>query len=142
MALVADCGALYALYDASDENHEAAVSTLQRERSAIYVPTVVLAELDYLLRENLGIDAELDLLEGIRRGLYSLEALTAQDLDRCVELITRYRNLDLGLADASVVATAERLGIERIFTVDQRDFRVIRSRAGQPFTLLPADAQS
>jgi hypothetical protein len=38
-----------------------------------------------------------------------------------------------------VVATAERLDVYRILTVDLRDFRVIRSRAGKPFTLLPAD---
>jgi predicted nucleic acid-binding protein len=38
------------------------------------------------------------------------------------------------------MATAERLGIRRILTVDERHFRVVRSADGKPFQLLPADA--
>jgi predicted nucleic acid-binding protein len=44
------------------------------------------------------------------------------------------------LADASVIATAERLGTRRILTVDERHFRVVRASDGKPFILLPADA--
>jgi predicted nucleic acid-binding protein len=54
-------------------------------------------------------------------------------------LIAKYRDLDLGLADASVVATAERFAVHRLFTVDERDFRVVLSKEGRPFTLIPAD---
>lgn len=55
-------------------------------------------------------------------------------------LIERYRDLDLGLADTAVMATAERRGTLRILTVDERDFRAVLSRNGKPFVLLPADA--
>jgi uncharacterized protein len=55
-------------------------------------------------------------------------------------LIATYRALDIGLEDAAVVATAERLKIPRILTVDDRDFRAIRPRRGH-FTLLPADVK-
>jgi len=58
---------------------------------------------------------------------------------RCRSLITRYLNLDLGLCDSAVVAVAERLGVDRILTVDGRDFRAIRSVRGKAFRLLPAD---
>jgi predicted nucleic acid-binding protein len=44
------------------------------------------------------------------------------------------------LADASVITTADRLGIRRILTVDERDFRAVQSGRGIPFTLVPADA--
>ena len=73
-------------------------------------------------------------------GAFTLETLTSEDLLRIHGLIEQYRDLDLGLADASVIATAERLGVQRILTVDERDFRVVRPSSGQPFTLLPADA--
>ncbi len=56
-------------------------------------------------------------------------AVTA-DIRRCRELIATYRNLDLGLADASVVGVAERLGVRRVLTVDQRHFRAVRRREG------------
>jgi predicted nucleic acid-binding protein len=51
-----------------------------------------------------------------------------------------HADLDLGLADASVIAAAERKGVRRILTVDLRDFRVVRALDGKPFSLLPADA--
>jgi predicted nucleic acid-binding protein len=138
LSLVADTGALYAIYDADDAHHTSVREVLEKERGAVIVPVAILAELDYLLREFLGIEAELDFLDSLIRGAFSLEALTARDVDRCRELIAGYRDLDLGLADAAVIATAERLGIKRILTVDERDFRAVRPRKG-PFTLLPAD---
>ena len=37
------------------------------------------------------------------------------------------------------MATAERLGVPRILTLDERDFRAVRPLKG-PFVLLPSDA--
>jgi predicted nucleic acid-binding protein len=100
----------------------------------------VLSEIDYLLRKKLGIRAELDFVDDIRAGAFTLEPCLPHDLTRCASLIESYRDLDLGLADACVVATAERIGTLRILTVDERHFRVIRTASGKPLTLLPADA--
>lgn len=140
MALIADSGGVYALYDAADRRHAAARAVLRKERGPIIVPMAVLGELDYLLREFLSIDAELDFLEAVTSGAFTLEPLTAGDVARCRELITTYRSLDLGLADSAVIATAERLGVDRILTVDERDYRAVRSKGGKPFVILPADA--
>jgi predicted nucleic acid-binding protein len=140
MALIADSGGIYALYDAADRHHAGARAVLRKERGPIVVPMAVLGELDYLLREFLGIDAELDFLEAVASGAFTLESLTPADIARCRELIETYRTLDLGLADAAVIATAERLGVDRILTVDERDFRAVRSKTGKPFVILPADA--
>jgi predicted nucleic acid-binding protein len=137
---IADTGALYALYDADDLHHVAVRETLEREPGPIIVPMAILAELDYLLREFLGIDAELDFLDSVLAGSFVLEPLTRPDLERCRELIAQYRGLDLGLADAAVMATAERLNVLRILTVDERDFRAVVARDGRPFLLLPADS--
>ena len=141
MALIADSGGVYALYDASDRHHAAARAVLRKERGPFIVPMAVLGELDYLLREFLSINAELDFLEAVASGAFTLEPLTAVDVARCRELIETYRSLDLGLADSAVIATAERLGVDRILTVDERDFRAVRSKSGKPFAILPADAR-
>ena len=53
--------------------------------------------------------------------------------------IEKGRDLIVLPAPTSVVAVAERLGSDRILTVDQRDFRIIRSARGRTFRLLPAD---
>lgn len=141
MAIVADSGAIFALYDRKDKHHTAVRRLLDKERSLIVIPSAVLAELDYLLREHLGIKAELDFIESIMSGSFVLENLLSEDVVRCHELITTYQDLDLGLADAAVIATAERLNIERILTVDERDFRAVLPKRGKPFLLLPADGK-
>jgi predicted nucleic acid-binding protein len=53
------------------------------------------------------------------------------------ELVGQYANLDLGAADASIVAVAERMGISRIATVDRRDFTVVRPKHVPAFELIP-----
>ena len=123
MTLIADTGALYALYAADDRHHHGVRKVVEKERGPIVIPSAILGELDYLLREHLGIDAELDFLDGLIGGAYTLEPLTSADLLRCRELIAQYRNLDLGIADAAVMATAERLGVYRILT-DRKSTRL------------------
>lgn len=139
MALVADSGGLYALYDARDKHHRAVRDAVGAEAGPIILPTVILAEIDYLLRTKLGVAAEIRLLEGIAKGSFTLEPFTLDDAARCQELLAKYHDLDLGLADASVIATAERIGVYRILTVDERDFRSVRTAQGNPLVLLPAD---
>jgi predicted nucleic acid-binding protein len=136
---VADSGALYALYDADDRHHRSVADALAVARGPVIVPSVLLCEVDYLLREFLGVDAELDFLRSLEEGAFLLEPFTDADLSRARELIEQYRDLDLGLADAAVVATAERLHIPLLLTVDERDFRAVRHRNGSAFVLWPAD---
>jgi predicted nucleic acid-binding protein len=53
-------------------------------------------------------------------------APTAVDLARCRDLQAQYRDLALGVVDASVLALAERLDEPKLATLDQRHFRVVR----------------
>jgi uncharacterized protein len=139
VALVADSGGLYALYDASDRNHPAVRRAVEAETGPLVVPAPVLGEIDYLLRTRLGVDSELRFLEGVENGSIVVEPFTRADSVRCRTLLAKYRELDLGLADASVICVAERLGVRRILTVDERDFRAVRSNRGEPFVLAPRD---
>ena len=141
MAIIADSGGIFALYDRKDRHHAAVRRVLDQERSLVVIPAAVLGELDYLLRQHLGIQAEIDFIESIMSGSFTLESLMPEDVARCHELVTAYQDLDLGLADAAVIATAERLNIDRILTVDERDFRAVRPKGGRSFLLLPADAK-
>ena len=141
MAAIADSGAIYGLYNRRDRHHHALKSAILAEPGAIIIPTAILSEIDYLIVAKLGARAELDLLDDLLAGAFTLEPFTMSDLRRSRELIELYSSLNLGLADASVIATADRLGIRRILTVDERDFRTVRSAGGKPFTLLPADAE-
>lgn len=136
MALVCDTSGIYALYDADDANHEAVKAVLEDEPGPLFVPV---AELDYLLSERLGVDATLDFLASLENKAFTPVDFTGEDLIRCRGLIQRYADLPLGLADASVIATAERLRLRRILTLDRRHFRIVKPAAFDHFTLLPAD---
>lgn len=140
MALIADSGAVYAIYDAGDRHHKSIAAVLKSETGPLIIPVVGLAEIDYLLREHLGIDAELDFFHDLIQGVYTIESPSSADLVRYRELLGEYRDLDLGLVDAAVIATAERLDVHRILTVDERDFRVVQSRLKHPFKILPRDS--
>jgi uncharacterized protein len=141
MAAVADSGAIYGLYNRRDRHRRALRAAISSEPGAILLPAAILSEIDYLITAKLGVQAELDFFDDILEGAFTLEPFTLVDLRRSRELIAQYSTLNLGLADAAVIATAERLGTRRILTVDERHFRVVRASDGKPFTLLPADAQ-
>ena len=141
MALICDTGAVYALYDADDAHHAAAKAVVENEAGPLLLPVVLLAEIDYLLTTRLGTDAALDFLDSVATGAFTLVDLSPEGRAHCRELVRQYRGLPLGLADASVVATAERLRIQRVFTVDERHFRAIQPRGLGHFVLLPADRE-
>lgn len=141
MAIVADSGGIYGLYDRRDAAHAALRRVVERERDRMVIPCVVLGEIDYLLRVRLGTQALVQFLSDLDQGAFSVEALGAEDFRRCAALLRKYGDLDLGLCDCAVVAIAERLGVNRILTVDQRDFRAVRPAHGKTFRLLPADAK-
>ena len=141
MALICDTGGVYALYDADDQHHAATLSVIEAETGPLLLPMLLLAELDYLLTSRLGVDAAIDLLKSIETGEFTLVTPTRSDLLRCRELISQYRELKLGLADAAVVATAERLKIRRLLTVDQRYFRAVQPCGPWPLSHLAGGSQ-
>jgi hypothetical protein len=111
-----------------------------RECSRAVVPGLVLAEVDWHLRARRR--EMLALLGEIVAGAYVYEPPTVRDLARAREIDSKFRDLSLGLVDASVAALSERLGIWRVLTTDS-DFVSIRvgSRWRQAFELavpLPA----
>ena len=120
--------------------HEACARAVASTRPLVLSP-LVLAELDYLVARLDGVDAELTLLGELSSGAYELASFGVDDLIRARAVIERYRDLPLGLADASLVVLADRYETDNILTLDERHFRVVRSLSGNPFCLLPADAQ-
>jgi len=77
-------------------------------------------------------------LRAFGTGELRLVELALADVSRMAELTHRYADLGLGGTDASVVAIAERLGVDRIATFDRRHFSVVRPRHVEAFQLLPA----
>jgi predicted nucleic acid-binding protein len=123
--------------DADDRHHRASLALLASHPGPLVVPTLVVAEAAYLIGTRLGTDAEVRFLGDLAAGAFAVELVGPADWLRIAELTSRYRDLPLGTVDASLVATAERLGITELATVDRRHFAVVRPRHVQAFTLLP-----
>jgi hypothetical protein len=101
----------------------------------LIVPVLVISEVAHFLA-RLGPHVEGRFLGDVIAGTFEPEPPTAADWRRIEELVTGYSSLPLGTVDASVIATAERLGAHEVATIDRRDFTVVRPKHG-PLTLLP-----
>ena len=77
------------------------------------------------------------LLADFGSGALDLLDLPLRWLGRAGELVDRYRDLPLGLVDATVVAASEMLEEPKLATLDQRHFGVVQPRHVTALTLLP-----
>ena len=132
-----DAGPLYAYVDADDDHHFECVELLTEDPGPLIVPALVLSEVGYLLETRLGAYAEVRFVEDMAIGTFTVDGTHPADWVRVAELVARYRNLPLGLVDASVVATAERLGVVRVATLDRRHFGVVRPSHISLFHVVP-----
>jgi len=108
---------------------------LRRTTSALSTTWPVVTEATYLL--GFSFDAQDGVLEMIERAELHVLSLEAGDVPAIRVLMRKYRDLPMELADASLVHVAAREGIDRIFTLDRRDFSVYRLRRGKRFTIVP-----
>lgn len=127
---------MYAYVDRDDRHHAACLELLESHPGPLLVPSLVITEVAYLIETRLGADAEVRFLGDFAAGNLIAEHVDPSDWLRIAELVSRYRDLPLGAVDASVCATAERLGVHEIATLDRRHFTVVRSTLGS-LTLLP-----
>lgn len=137
--ILVDTNVLVALGNAADSHHRAARELLETAPGRLLVPATVIAEVCHLVgsRGRGGAAAEARFLRSFTTGLLELAELTTADLARMAELVERYADLGLGGTDASLVALAERRGIDRVATFDRRHFTVVRPAHIEAFTLLP-----
>jgi uncharacterized protein len=138
--IVLDTSGLLAAIDADQRHHRQARAVLDADPGPRLLSPFVLAELDHLLMTRVGVEAATALLREVAVGAYDLVAFDADDLAAAVQLIERYREQRIGIADASVAVVAARARTTRLLTLDERHFRNIRPLWGEAFALLPADA--
>jgi len=133
--ILVDAGPMVAWVDASDQHHGICVAALREIREPMGTVWPAVTEALYLLLDlPRGQDAEIEIL---RRGVVRLLPLGEEDLPRIQELMTKYRNRPMDLADAALVRVAERDGLERVFTVDRRDFEAYRIGRRKTFRIVP-----
>ena len=135
--IVVDTGALFAAMERAEPDHEACAALFRDPPDELIVPLSVIVESCLLYERRRGPRAESRFLHAIADSTMTVVPLSAPDLRRMADLISRYGDLRLGAVDASIVTVAERLGASSILTLDRRHFSVVRPAHTAAFTLLP-----
>jgi predicted nucleic acid-binding protein len=128
VAILLDPSAIVAAADVADLNHRAAVAWFARADEPLLLGALGLAELDLLLQRELGVAATEAVLQAVIADAIRLVPPTADDLVRATALMHEAAEHRPRLADALLVATAERLGIRRVACFDRRPLAVFRPR--------------
>jgi uncharacterized protein len=138
--ILLDTSGLLAALDRRSSQHAAAAAALEESTAPRLLSPFVLAELDYLLATRVGPHAQSAPLEDVACGAYQLEPFGPADVRHAIRIIERFSDMQVGLADASIVVLAERHDCAEVLTLDERHFRALRhGRANEPFRLVPAD---
>lgn len=139
--IIVDTSGLLAYVDDGEPDHETVRRVIDDETGPLVMSPLVLAEVDYMVGDRFGTAEEIEFLEDVAIGRYTLAPWDNDDLMLALDVVKQYRDLDIGAADASNVVLAGRYGTTRLLTLDSR-FRAVRPLDGaDAFTVLPADSQ-
>ncbi len=136
LRVLVDTGPLVALLASSDSRHRLCVDTFESIAPPLLTCWPVLTEAAWLLRkQHRPIDRMFDMHAA---GLFAILPLDGEDLGAIAEIMRRYESARVQFADASLAHLAEREDVRTLFTLDRRDFSIIRLRRGRALRLLPA----
>jgi predicted nucleic acid-binding protein len=136
MQVILETSVIYALMDKGDKSHGMVKDFFLKKNGFYYiVPSTVIPELCYLINTRLGPYFEVKLLEEINKSFH-LDILKDEDITRIIEILKKYDKLNIGYVDASIIAIAERLKVNKILTLDRKHFEVVAPRGFDCFDIL------
>jgi len=126
--ILVDTGPLVALFDPVDADHYECVKRLEIIEEPLCTTVPVLTEAFHFLNPgSIGSQRLMDFITGSGLGVRYLDTV---GLNRAFELMVRYADHPMDLADASLVVLAETLKIRKVFTLDRNDFTTYRIQHG------------
>lgn len=131
--IIADTGFFLAAANRQDRWHERAIDVLKSISEPLVTTWLVVGEASHLMLRRLGTEAQLRFLDLHLLGGLDIVDLRRDQFPRILQLMRRYVDLPMDLADASLVLVAEHLGHGRILSTDQRDFAAYRWKNRHPF---------
>jgi len=135
--IIIDTGIIYAIIDRNDSWHKKIKGFLTTFEGRLAIPSPVITEVCYLLYKYLGHSTQVAFINSLISKEFLIEHFNNNDLTRCVDLLNKYKDLNIGFVDACIVAIAERLKVCRILTTDRRHFQVLKPHHCEAFVLLP-----
>jgi hypothetical protein len=124
--IIADTGFWVALANENDKFYTIAVQKLSTITEPLITTWPVMTEVCHLLLKRQGVSAELSFMRSYQQGAFLIFDLNHQHVVIITQLMEKYADLPMDLADASLIVLAEYLGHGRILSTDQRDFHTYR----------------
>ncbi len=137
MKVIVDTSFLIASVNRKDVRHMDCARIVRSLTDTVIVPVTVLPEAGYLIDKQLGHTALRRFLLGMIASDMVVEQVGKPDLVRSHAILEQYADARVDFVDATIVALAERLGVTRVLTLDQRHFRLFRPAHCPAFELLP-----
>jgi uncharacterized protein len=121
--IVLDTSAIFSAANRADRDHDRVVAAITSEIGPLVLPVPILSEIGYMLEVALGGSAIATFLRDVEGGRFVMDCCP-DDAPAVRQLVERYSDMPLGLADA-YVATCARRGGGRVMTLDRRHFDVL-----------------
>jgi predicted nucleic acid-binding protein len=116
--------------------HEACLTVVRSAEPPLVTTWPCFTEAMFVARRRVGWAGEQALWRMVERDTVLLMDLDLEARTRAANLMEKYRDVPMALAGASLVAIAEKLRVDTVFTID-KDFDVYRLNGRRPFHLLP-----
>lgn len=136
-----DTGPLVALVDIGDGYNAACEAQLPSLSLPLVAPWPCFTEAMHLLNRAGGGSAQDELWALVTGGFLVIHAPNDTEQSRMRELMVKYRDTPMDLADAAVVAATEALSAIRVFSIDS-DFYIYRLADGTALEVIPGPAAS
>lgn len=131
--ILTDTGYWLALATPKDRYHQQAISISSQLNEDPITTWPVISEAYYLIQREVGTSSARIFLNFLYQQDIEIFELESSHFPRLNELIKKYSDLPMDLADASLVLLAEKVGHGRILSTDQRDFNAYRWKNQYPF---------
>ncbi|HMQ38037.1 MAG TPA: PIN domain-containing protein [Micropruina sp.] len=135
--MIVDTSALLAYFDANEPAHRAVASVIDQAAEPLVISPYVVAELDYLLLTRHGTRVEQAVLDELSGGAWDLADFGPARLRAATAIVRAYRDVPIGVTDASLIVLAGEYRTDRVATLDRRHFSILRLPGGDPVQLLP-----
>ncbi len=134
-AWLLDTGPIVAFLDDADAAHRVVVRAFERFAGRFVTTDAVIVEAMHLVsRSPAGPGLLIDFLFSSQTVIQS--SMSAEDLLQAGELMTKYADVPMDFADATLVLLATRRRITAVCTLDRRGFRTYRSGNRKAFDLV------
>jgi hypothetical protein len=122
--IIVDTGFWVALANKNDQYHSVALNCFSKYNESLITTWCVITETCYFLQSRRGAEASITFINAMSERLFQVFELQNIHVIRMKQLMNKYRDLPMDLADASLVVLAEEMKTGRILSLDIKDFNI------------------